>query len=68
MALTKITVEEAARVMQVTPQYIREGLKAQRIPIGTAVRMPGGRWSYCIYKEHLWAYLEKGLPADGQAV
>lgn len=58
---TKITVTEAAEMMNVNPQFIREGLKAHRLPIGVACLMPGGRWSYLIYKEHVQLFLDGKL-------
>lgn len=56
-----ISVEDAAKIMHVTPQFIRESLKQGSLPIGTAVRMPGGRYSYLIIKRKLWSYLELGV-------
>lgn len=56
-----ISVEDAAKIMHVTPQFIRESLKQGSLPIGTAVRMPGGRYSYLIIKRKLWSYLEWGV-------
>ena len=43
----RISVDEAARRMGVTPQFLRLGLRAGKFPFGTAVKMEG-RWSYCI--------------------
>ncbi len=43
----RISVDEAARRMGVTPQFLRLGLGAGKFPFGTAVKMEG-RWSYYI--------------------
>lgn len=43
----KMTVQEAAKRMGVTPRYIHMGLQSGRLPFGTAVKMEG-RWSYYI--------------------
>lgn len=43
-----ISVEEAARIMGASAQFVRMGLRDQRFPFGYAVKMPGGRWSYYI--------------------
>lgn len=40
--------DEAAKLMGKSPEWVREGLKAQRFPFGYGVEMPGGRWSYWI--------------------
>ena len=43
-----MTVEEAARLMGVGRQFIREGLKRGSLPIGTAVLFPSGKYRYYI--------------------
>jgi len=53
----KISVDEAARRMGVTPQFLRLGLRAGKFPFGTAVQMPGGRWSYYINATRFEHYL-----------
>lgn len=58
--MKSITVEEAAKIMGKPPQFVREALKQQRLPIGVAVRMPGGRWSYYITEEKLMDWLKSG--------
>lgn len=56
----RLTVEEAAVILGATPAYVREAMKQNQLPIGIACRMPGGRWSFKIYKKKLWRYLEYG--------
>ena len=46
-----------------SPQFVREAMKDKRLPIGVAVRMPGGRWSYLIYREKLLDWMETGKEA-----
>ena len=53
----KISVAEAARIMGVTPMFLRMGLRLGRFPFGTAVQMPGGRWSYYINAERFRRYM-----------
>jgi len=53
----RISVDEAARRMGVTPQFLRLGLRAGKFPFGTAVQMPGGRWSYYISATRFERYL-----------
>ena len=54
---TRLTVDEAARIMGVTPMFLRIGLRLGRFPFGTAVQMPGGRWSYYINAERFRRYM-----------
>ena len=53
----RISVVEAARLMGVTPMFLRIGLREGKFPFGTAVRMPGGRWSYYINATRFERYL-----------
>ena len=54
---SRISVVEAARLMGVTPMFLRIGLREGKFPFGTAVRMPGGRWSYYINATRFERYL-----------
>lgn len=52
--MSRISVEEAARTMCVSAQFVRIGLQQKAFTWAvksSAVRMPGGRWSYYIDKE-----------------
>lgn len=53
----RISIDEAARRMGVTPQFLRMALRANRLPFGTAIQMPGGRWSYYINATRFERYL-----------
>jgi hypothetical protein len=55
--MSKLSVERAAAEMGVTPQFLRLGLRAGKFPFGTAVQMPGGRWSYYINATRFERYL-----------
>lgn len=44
----KMSVEMAARLMNVGTQFIREGLKCGSLPFGAAVLFPSGRYQYYI--------------------
>ena len=37
-------VERAARLMNKSAQFVREGLKRGILPIGNAIQGPNGRW------------------------
>ena len=54
-----MNVLEAAKILNVSPQFVRIGLQQQRLPIGTAVKM-STRWTYHISEKKLKEYIEKG--------
>lgn len=56
-------VVDAAKFLGMTPMFVRIGLRTQRLPIGTAVKMPGGRWSYHISEKLLQEYAGKTTEA-----
>ena len=62
--MPKISVTEAAARMGVNPQFLRMGLRAGKFPFGTAVQMPGGRWSYYINAERFDRWMA-GLDMGG---
>lgn len=52
----KIKVPEAARILGVTPQFLRMGLQQGRFPeFGTAVKMK--RWAYFIHAGRFYGYV-----------
>ena len=53
--MSKMTVLTAARLMGVTPQYIRMGLRQGVFPFGDAVKMR--QWVYRIDADKFNAYL-----------
>jgi len=64
MNAARISVETAARRMGVTPMWLRMALRLGRVPFGTAVQMPGGRWSYYINAERFDRWMA-GLDMGG---
>jgi len=52
----RISVDEAARRMGVTPQFLRMGLRAGKFPFGIAVQMDK-RWSYYINAQRFERYM-----------
>ena len=48
MSEARIMVEEAAKLMGVSPQFIRVGLQKGVFPWGYAVRITGKRYTYFI--------------------
>jgi len=54
----KLTVTDAAKAMGITPMCLRLGLRQQRFPFGTAVKMK--RWTYYINAERFKRYMQGG--------
>lgn len=52
----RITVDQAARIMGVTPQFLRIALQHNKFPFGTAVKFK--RWSYYINTERFIKYMK----------
>lgn len=52
----EMTTREAAKIIHKTPQYVRLGLQQQRLPFGSAVQKPDGRWSYDIVPKKVYEY------------
>lgn len=50
-----MTVNEAAKILGKSPQFVRIGLQKGVLPIGTAVKM-SSRWTYHISEEQLKKY------------
>ena len=59
---SKLTVLEAAEIMDVDPQMLRMALRQGRFPFGTAVQMEG-RWTYYINTERFIRYMKGELIA-----
>lgn len=54
----RITVKDAARLMGVSPQFVRIGLQRGLLPIGTAVKM-SSVWTYYISEAKLMEFIRK---------
>lgn len=53
----RLTVQQAAKAMGVTPRFVHMGLQRERFPFGVAIKGDGGRWSYYINANRFWAYM-----------
>ena len=63
MSAETVNVATAAKMIHKAPQYVRWGLQQQRLPFGSAVQKPDGKWSYNIIKSRVQEYanlLKKG--------
>ena len=52
---TKLTIPQAAKLMDVDPQFLRIALQQGRFPFGAAVKMK--RWAYYINAKKFYDYL-----------
>ena len=63
MSAETVNVATAAKMIHKAPQDVRWGLQQQRLPFGSAVQKPDGKWSYNIIKSRVQEYanlLKKG--------
>lgn len=51
-----ISIKKAAKLMDKAPQFVRIGLQRGLLPFGTAIKNPGGRYSYYISPEKFEEY------------
>lgn len=59
LSMQSVLPTTAAKYIKETPTFIRRGLQQNRLPIGSAVQNPSGKWSYHISPGLLVAY-QKG--------
>ncbi len=53
---TKLTILEAAKIMEVTPRFLQLALQQERFDFGIAVE--GDRWTYYINTERFIRYMK----------
>lgn len=56
LAMDNVLPAVAAKYIGETPAFVRLGLQQNRLPIGSAVQNPSGKWSYNISPGLLVAY------------
>jgi hypothetical protein len=56
LAMDNVLPAVAAKYIGETPVFVRLGLQQNRLPIGSAVQNPSGKWSYNISPGLLVAY------------
>lgn len=59
LSMQNVLPTTAAKYIDKTPTFIRLGLQQNRLPFGSAVQNPSGKWSYHISPGLLAAY-QKG--------
>lgn len=58
----RMSVAEAAKLMDKSQQFVRIGLQRNRLPFGAAVQNESGRWSYHISPNKFYEYM--GIKAE----
>lgn len=61
--MMNLKVEEAARLMNKSPQFIRIGLQRNLLPFGTAIKK-NGKYNYYISREKFEEYT--GIEIEGE--
>lgn len=61
----RISVREAAKLLGVSPQFIRIGMQRGTLPIGAAVKM-SSRWTYWISRDKVERFIENAACAATQ--
>lgn len=52
-----LTVIDAAKIMGVSPQFLRQALREDKFPFGTAVKSSENRYVYYINKARFHEYM-----------
>lgn len=63
LSYDNVPIDIAAQYIGKTPEFVRCGLIARVLPLGGAVEMPGGKYSYSISPGLLVAY-KRGPAAE----
>lgn len=63
MRIGKITIKEAAAVLNVSQQFVRIAMQQNVLPIGTALKM-SSKWTYNISEGKLAEYSGKNIAAE----
>lgn len=53
----KITIQEAAKIMGKSQQFVRMGLQQKTLPFGAAVKMSGEKFSYYISPKRFYEFV-----------
>ena len=64
--MRKITVKEAAQILGTSEMFVRIGLQRGKLPIGTAIKLNGNRYTYYINPKQLAEYSGAELTKDEQ--
>jgi hypothetical protein len=63
MEVGRILTAEAAKILNVSPQFVRVGMQQGKLPIGTAIKM-SSMWTYHISEKLLQEYSGKNVEQE----
>lgn len=52
-----VKIEEAARIMHKSPQFVRVGIQQGILPFGRAIKVSENRWNYHISRKEFEEYI-----------
>lgn len=55
--MSKVTIEEAAKLLEISPQCLRVALQRDKFPFGIAVKQSERRYTYYINRKQLVNYI-----------
>ena len=55
--MSRVTIKEAAELLDIPAQCLRIGLRQGKFPFGTAVQSSDRRYTYYIHRGRLYEYL-----------
>ena len=67
MEVGRILTAEAAKILKVSPQFVRVAMQQEKLPIGTAVKM-SSIWTYHISEKLLADYSGKDIEKELQKI
>lgn len=62
--MEKVTVTEAAMIIDATPEFVRMAMQQGRLPIGSAAKLSVNRWTYNISPKLLAEYSGADVEAE----
>lgn len=63
MDIGRILPTEAAKILNVSPQFVRVAMQQEKLPIGTAIKM-SSEWTYHISEKLLQEYSGKDIQTE----
>jgi hypothetical protein len=66
--MPRVSVEEAAKRLNASGQFVRIAMQQGKLPIGVAIQMSKRRWTYHISEKLLEEYIGKEGVYDRQQV
>ena len=55
--MERITVEETAKILRISPQHVRGMIRRNQVPFGVAYETDSGKFTYYIFRQRFEAWL-----------